>query len=142
MVPPGGLMRMRRNWTVIGLSLVAWAVIGGVERDAVKAADPPKTPPTVSYFRDIRPIFQAQCHGCHQPAKASGGYVMTVTDALRKGGESGTPAITPCAASASTTPAAGICNVPTSVRRASPAVSRANPTRIAAPHRIPRGTPS
>src|SRR5579883_2730565 len=31
----------------------------------------------VSYYGDVRPILQANCKGCHQPAKAKGGYVMT-----------------------------------------------------------------
>jgi len=31
----------------------------------------------VSFYRDIRPIFQTHCHGCHQPAKQGGDYVMT-----------------------------------------------------------------
>jgi len=42
----------------------------------------------VSYFKQIRPIFQAQCQGCHQPAKAKGGYVMTDFAKLLRGGES------------------------------------------------------
>jgi mono/diheme cytochrome c family protein len=42
---------------------------------AEKDKDDPNAP--VSYFKKIRPIFQAQCQGCHQPAKAKGGYVMT-----------------------------------------------------------------
>jgi mono/diheme cytochrome c family protein len=42
----------------------------------------------VSYFKRIRPIFQAQCQGCHQPAKAKGGYVMTDFAKLLTGGES------------------------------------------------------
>jgi mono/diheme cytochrome c family protein len=35
-------------------------------------ADSAKPDPNkpVSYFKDVRPIFQAQCQGCHQPAKA------------------------------------------------------------------------
>ncbi len=41
----------------------------------------------ISYYRDIRPIFQASCQGCHQPAKAKGGYVMTAFDRLLKGGD-------------------------------------------------------
>ena len=49
-----------------------------------KAAPPVK----VSYDKQIRPIFQAQCHGCHQPAKAKGDYVMTSFDRLLKAGES------------------------------------------------------
>jgi mono/diheme cytochrome c family protein len=27
----------------------------------------------VSYFKRVRLIFQAECQGCHQPAKAKGG---------------------------------------------------------------------
>ncbi|MDP6795351.1 MAG: c-type cytochrome domain-containing protein, partial [Verrucomicrobiota bacterium] len=52
-------------------------------------------PEKVSFYSDIRPIFQAQCHGCHQPAKAKGDYVMTRFDALLKGGDSGEKAIVP-----------------------------------------------
>ncbi len=49
----------------------------------------------VSYYSQIRPIFQAQCHGCHQPAKSRGGYVMTDFAPLLKGGESGNKAVIP-----------------------------------------------
>jgi len=49
----------------------------------------------ISFYRDIRPIFQARCHGCHQPAKAKGSYVMTSYEHLLKGGDSEEPAITP-----------------------------------------------
>ena len=48
-----------------------------------------------SYYQDIRPIFQANCQGCHQPAKARGDYVMTSFSAMLKGGESGDAAIVP-----------------------------------------------
>ncbi|MEA3210058.1 MAG: hypothetical protein QOE70_3115 [Chthoniobacter sp.] len=51
-----------------------------------KEEDDPNAP--VSYFKKIRPIFQAQCQGCHQPAKAKGGYVMTDFAKLLAGGES------------------------------------------------------
>lgn len=43
----------------------------------------------VSFYKQIRPIFQAACHGCHQPAKAKGDYIMTDFAALLKGGEEG-----------------------------------------------------
>ncbi|MBX3443951.1 MAG: DUF1553 domain-containing protein [Planctomyces sp.] len=49
----------------------------------------------VSYYRQIRPILQAHCQGCHQPAKPSGDFVMTSADRLYKGGESGSTAIVP-----------------------------------------------
>ena len=47
----------------------------------------------VSFYRDVRPIFQANCQGCHQPARASGDYVMTSFDRLLHGGESETSAV-------------------------------------------------
>lgn len=43
----------------------------------------------VSYYREVRPIFEAQCQGCHQPAKAKGDYVMTDFAKLLAGAESG-----------------------------------------------------
>lgn len=42
----------------------------------------------VSYYRQIRPLFQARCQGCHQPAKDEGGYIMTDFAKLLAGGES------------------------------------------------------
>ena len=52
-------------------------------------------PEKVSFYNDIRPIFQASCHGCHQPAKAKGEYVMTTFKQLLKGGDSEEVAIVP-----------------------------------------------
>ena len=51
--------------------------------------------PPVSYYKDIRPIFQANCHGCHQPARQNGEYEMTSFENLVKAGESEEPAIVP-----------------------------------------------
>jgi WD40 repeat protein len=47
----------------------------------------------ISYDKQIRPIFQTRCQGCHQPAKAGGNFVMTTFDRMLKGGESGEAAI-------------------------------------------------
>jgi WD40 repeat protein len=55
----------------------------------------------VSYYNDIRPLFQARCHGCHQPAKDKGDYIMTDFAALLKGGDSEEVAIVPGAPKAS-----------------------------------------
>jgi WD40 repeat protein/mono/diheme cytochrome c family protein len=44
----------------------------------------------VSFYKHIRPILQANCTGCHQPAKAKGDYVMTDFAKLLAGGEQGT----------------------------------------------------
>jgi WD40 repeat protein/mono/diheme cytochrome c family protein len=61
--------------------------------NGVFAADAALKP--VSYYKDIRPIFQANCQGCHQPAKARGGYVMTDFKKLLAGGEKDGVAVVP-----------------------------------------------
>ena len=71
------------------LSLLALLLHPGAPASA--AVETPK----VSYFRDIRPIFQANCQGCHQPAKPKGGYVMTDFNKLLAGGEKDGTAIIP-----------------------------------------------
>jgi WD40 repeat protein/mono/diheme cytochrome c family protein len=62
-----------------------------------KDKDKPRAAPAakVSYDKQVRPILQAHCQGCHQPAKAGGAYVMTAFGPMLKGGESGVPAIVP-----------------------------------------------
>ena len=49
----------------------------------------------VSYYQQVRPIFQANCQGCHQSAKASGDYRMTSFATVLRGGASGPKAIVP-----------------------------------------------
>ena len=49
----------------------------------------------VSYYTQVRPIFQVHCVGCHQPAKAKGGYVMTDFKRLVGKGDSDVAAIHP-----------------------------------------------
>ncbi|MGI9456332.1 MAG: c-type cytochrome domain-containing protein, partial [Aeoliella sp.] len=53
--------------------------------DAESAAD---LAGPVSYYHDVRPILQARCQGCHQPAKAGGSYVLTSVEAMQHGGDS------------------------------------------------------
>src|SRR5258707_2477140 len=81
--------------------LLSYGALAG----AIFAAAPPKKEEVedpnapVSYFKKIRPILQANCQGCHQPAKAKGGYVMTDFARLLAGGEEcakdGSKAVTP-----------------------------------------------
>lgn len=59
-----------------------------------KKSPSPRTGP-VSYYKQVRPILQQRCQGCHQPAKASGGYVMTSYEAMLKKGDSDKPGIVP-----------------------------------------------
>ncbi|RMG40138.1 MAG: DUF1553 domain-containing protein [Planctomycetota bacterium] len=68
----------------------------GFPAHAEENSEPPATAgQKVSFYKQIRPIFQARCHGCHQPAKADGRYVMTSFESLLKGGKSGEAAIVP-----------------------------------------------
>jgi WD40 repeat protein/mono/diheme cytochrome c family protein len=81
--------------TLAAFSLASLLVLPGLAAAADgqdKAVDPTKP---VSYYKQVRPILQAQCQGCHQPAKAGGGYVMTAFDRLMIGGESKDAAIVP-----------------------------------------------
>ena len=42
-----------------------------------------------SFTRDIRPILQKQCQGCHQPSLKSSGLDLTSFEEIRKGGKRG-----------------------------------------------------
>ena len=55
---------------------------------AVSAEDKPGEPP-ISYALDVKPIFAANCVGCHQPALDRGGYTMTDFKNLMSAGDSG-----------------------------------------------------
>jgi WD40 repeat protein/mono/diheme cytochrome c family protein len=57
-----------------GVLACAAAVLG--------AADP-------GYFRDVRPLLQRQCQGCHQPNLKSSGLDLTSYEGLKAGGKRG-----------------------------------------------------
>lgn len=42
-----------------------------------------------SYFRDVRPLLQRQCQGCHQPNLKSSNLDLTTYEALQAGGKRG-----------------------------------------------------
>jgi len=65
----------------------------GAEKPAI--TETPQSSAKVSYYRDVRPILQANCQGCHQAAKAKGGYVMTNFKGLLTGGETEGVAVVP-----------------------------------------------
>ena len=46
----------------------------------LEAAEP------VSYYRDVRPLLQVHCSGCHQPANAMSGLEITTYTGLLRGG--------------------------------------------------------
>jgi DNA-binding beta-propeller fold protein YncE len=55
----------------------------------------PEVPAPISYYRDVRPILQQHCQGCHQPAKPLGGLIMTDYPELLKKGSSDKPGVVP-----------------------------------------------
>jgi ankyrin repeat protein len=56
----------------------------------------------IDFSRDIAPIFERSCAGCHGGEKPRGGFALGTREALLKGGASGEPAITPGSAAGST----------------------------------------
>src|ERR1041384_2652812 len=72
----------------------SWAPFISVLLSAGVLAAEPSTG-HVSFYHDVRPILQANCQGCHQPAKSKGGYVMTDFKKLLAGGDSEGAAVVP-----------------------------------------------
>jgi len=73
------------------VTLVAVALMG-LSRVAPAAPD---------FTRDVRPILERSCFGCHGPEKQKNGYRLDIRDIALKGGDSGKAAIIPHNAKAS-----------------------------------------
>lgn len=73
-------MRTRHTFSVLAALFLPLA-LAAESNDAL--------PEEVSYYKHVRPVFQAKCQGCHQPAKAKADYIMTEVAALVAGGENG-----------------------------------------------------
>jgi mono/diheme cytochrome c family protein len=80
-------------WGTFSALVVAIVTASGAYAEEV--ADAKATSETPSYYKDVRPILQAHCQGCHQPAKPGGQYVMTEFARMVAGGESTEAAIVP-----------------------------------------------
>src|SRR5690242_16395003 len=53
------------------------------------------------FAKDVRPVLERSCFGCHGAEKQKSGYRLDVRDIALKGGDSGNPAIIPHNAKAS-----------------------------------------
>ena len=73
--------------------LALWAL---APRDGTALAGP-----APDFVKDVRPILERSCLGCHGPERQKGGYRLDVRDVALKGGDRGEPAIVPHAAKAS-----------------------------------------
>jgi WD40 repeat protein/mono/diheme cytochrome c family protein len=84
---------------IVACLIVSWLPFAGA--DVAFAQEQGKPAAKVSFDKQIRPIFQTNCQGCHQPAKARGDYLMTSHDKLLAAGESGKKGVVPGQAAAS-----------------------------------------
>lgn len=66
------------RWICGGAAALAFAL-------STRAAEPKPA----SFTRDILPIFQGSCAGCHQPGKLKGGLDLTTYEGVQKGGKKG-----------------------------------------------------
>jgi mono/diheme cytochrome c family protein len=71
------------------------ACVGLALGAAAQEKKPEAAPAKISFDKQIRPIFQGVCIGCHQPAKPKGNYVMVSRERMLAAGESKLPAIVP-----------------------------------------------
>ncbi|WP_437203093.1 DUF1549 domain-containing protein [Planctomicrobium sp. SH664] len=75
----------------LGRIAASWALV--MTACSALAAEP--APAGVSFHKQIRPLLQAHCQGCHQPAKRGGDFVTLTYQDLIRAGESGTPGVVP-----------------------------------------------
>ena len=65
------------------------ALWGSPPRRAERRTEP------VDFARDIKPVFERSCTGCHSGKTPQGNFVVTERQALLRGGESGEAALVP-----------------------------------------------
>ncbi|MCC7374579.1 MAG: ankyrin repeat domain-containing protein [Verrucomicrobiales bacterium] len=80
---------------------VAQQLIASAAKPTVPASAAPETKSStasaasVDFNRDVRPILERSCAGCHSGEKPKGGFALHTRDSALKGGQSGEPAILP-----------------------------------------------
>lgn len=74
----------RHRWQWCGVFLLAFSPMVGGSRDQTAAAEP-------SFERDVWPVLEQNCHGCHSATdkKSKGGLSLDAADHLLKGGNTG-----------------------------------------------------
>jgi mono/diheme cytochrome c family protein len=70
-------------------------LLGGDLQGQQPGAVPAAAAAPVSYYKEVRPILQQHCNGCHQPAKPMGGYRTTSYADLFQRGERDKPGVVP-----------------------------------------------
>ena len=97
MIAHGCRLRALLSRSVASLLVIPFLLAGAalLARAADKTTAGDKSAVKVSYYREIRPILQANCQGCHQAAKPKGGYAMTEFKRLLGGGDTEGAAVVP-----------------------------------------------
>ena len=73
----------------LGLFLLAFVALSPATPDDKAKAAPIDLNAPVSFAKQVMPILQRKCQGCHQPAKAQGKLDLTSFETLKKGGKTG-----------------------------------------------------
>jgi len=73
------------------LSMIVVCLLLSLGRAVAAQEKPPSAQSNskVSYFREIRPVLQRQCQGCHQPASKQADLLLTSYEGFKAGGKSG-----------------------------------------------------
>lgn len=70
-------------------SLIGLELLASSELLAEPKTIPPAAKRTVSFAKDIRPLFQERCHQCHGPSRQEAGLRLDRKDDALNGGDSG-----------------------------------------------------
>src|SRR4051794_32683023 len=89
------MRNVRASFKPCHLSCLVAALVVVAAASSSVWAETGDTTKAVSFYRDVRPILQAYCVGCHQPAKKSGELDLTSVSAAKGVTESGELAIVP-----------------------------------------------
>jgi len=73
---------------ILLLGLIGIASLGA-QQSGQKAVPKKAKADAVNYYRDIEPILNANCVGCHQESMAAGGLKLDAPENLLQGGASG-----------------------------------------------------
>src|SRR5215467_3498423 len=74
---------------VFGVPAAFLLTVASISSNARSTDEKPAATGPVSFYRQVRPILQRSCTGCHQPAKAGGKLVLTSYAGTKAGGEQG-----------------------------------------------------
>ncbi|MGH9631486.1 MAG: PSD1 and planctomycete cytochrome C domain-containing protein [Bryobacteraceae bacterium] len=92
-------MRFPRHRHVLFLAALALSAgLGAANKASIELAIKPIDPAEsarISFHRQVKPILDARCRGCHSPENPSGNFDVTTVASLKKAGSKGVPGVIP-----------------------------------------------